>query len=671
MASDGGRRRAHLLAFGLGALAVAEVIAAVVMSVAVRWSWQQTLGAFVATNAVMGAAFAICGSVIAWHRPSNPIGWLLVADGLGHATSAAATPLTQALVNAHAALGVQRLAATVFAWSWPWSIGLFLPLALLLFPDGRLPTPRWRPVLIGIVATAPLFVIETGTSPAPALTGLPTAFLTLPGYHHLAVVWTVSELRTSAAVLVALAGLIVRYRRSGETQRRQLLWLLLATILVMVVIVPWSFVAGTPVGVLFAIPLIPVAIAVAVLRHQLLDIRLVVSRALSFLLLSGIVIGAYAGVVVILDQFVAQRLGQSAVAAVVVALAASPLLPRLQRLVERTMYGDRRNPAHIASRLGREMMAEPDGNLSGLVGTVRQSLRIPYAAVVISGGVLAADGVAPEQVASVLLDYAGGNVGELVVGLRPGERELAEPDRDALLLVAAPLAAAIHATRLTAELQASRERIVATREEERRRLRRDLHDGLGPALTGVAMTADAAANLMKRDVDKARELLDSLRRDTRTAIADVRRLVDNLRPPDLDELGLAGAIAHRASQLARPGDDQMLQLDLDVPDELPTLPAAIEVAAYRIATEALTNVVRHARATHAVVHLRCGDVLEVDIVDDGLPSGTNNGSSTAAWRPGVGLQAMHERAAELGGSCEAGPTPNGGRVHVSIPLAGR
>jgi two-component system NarL family sensor kinase len=221
------------------------------------------------------------------------------------------------------------------------------------------------------------------------------------------------------------------------------------------------------------------------------------------------------------------------------------------------------------------------------------------------------------------------------------------------------LAAALHATIVSAELQTSREQLVAAREEERRRLRRELHDGLGPTLTGIAFTADAAANVVD-DPDRTTELLDALRRYSRAAIADVRRVVDDLRPPALDELGLVGALQQRADQLSWRADGATVRVRLDVPPEVPPLPAAVEVAAYRIATEALTNIARHSQADCAVVRLRYDDRLEVSISDDGPTSGP--------WSPGVGLQAMHQRAAELGGAFSAGPSPSGGEVRAWFPL---
>lgn len=651
-----------LLAASLGGLVVVEVLAAAGLATAVGWSFADLLDAFVATNAVMGMAFAVSGWIIAWHRPRNVIGWLFLADGIGHATSALCAPLLQALHDAAAPMALQRTVATVFAYSWPWSIALFLPLALLLFPDGRPLSPRWRPVTVAVIVTAPLFVVYMGAGPEPVAEDVPVyGHLTISAYDSLQPLWTLAEVRQAALVALAVVVLVVRYRRAAEIQRRQLLWLLLATVAMLVFTMPWGFVAGTPIAVLFAVPLIPLAVTVAIVRHQLLDIRLVLSRTLAWMLLSITVVLAYAAVVAVLDTFVSAQFGRSAVATVIVVLCVAPVLPRLRRLVDRAIYGVRGDPALVVSRIGEQLMATSGSGMSGVVVAIRQALRVPYVEVAGTGGVLATDGERPPgPVGSIALAYGGEPVGEVIVGLRPGERDLSDADKAALRLVSVPLAVAVHATRLSAELRASRERIVTAQEEERQRLRRDLHDGLGPALTGMALIADAAANVMDSDVDGARELLGTLRSDARCAIADVRRIVADLRPPALDELGLLGALRQRADQARWRADGTALQVRLELPDELPALPAAVEAASYRIATEALHNVVRHSRASAAVIRLRVGDTVEVEVIDDGPPNG--------AWRPGVGLQAMRERASKLGGRFGAGPSPAGGRVFVSLPV---
>jgi signal transduction histidine kinase len=209
-------------------------------------------------------------------------------------------------------------------------------------------------------------------------------------------------------------------------------------------------------------------------------------------------------------------------------------------------------------------------------------------------------------------------------------------------------------------VQRSREQIVSAREEERRRLRRDLHDGLGPVLTGITFRADAAGNLLSTDPDRAAMLLRELRTSATEAIDDVRRLVYALRPPALDELGLVGALRRHVDQY----DSERPVVAVHAPESLPPLPAAVEVAAYRIALEALTNAVRHAGANRVEVHLSysrtpaCGLLLEV----------TDDGPGDGSWIAGVGLGSMRERIAELGGTVSAGPAGGGGRVSARLPL---
>jgi two-component system NarL family sensor kinase len=653
-------RGIQVLAAAVGVFVLLEVIAAAVLCLVLSWSWHEALDAFVVTNSAIGLSFGSCGAVLAWHRPGNPIGWLFAAGGVAQATSALAAPLGAVLHEAAAPITVQRLLITIFSWSWPWAIGLVLPLALLLFPDGRPISRGWRWVVIAVIITAPLFPLEMGTFPQPPEPGYPTGYLTIPFYDLLQPLWTATEIRTSLAMFLGLAALVVRYRRGSEVERRQLLWLVLAVLVALIVLLPWGLVAGTPVEVLFAIPLIPIAVTVAIVRVQLLDIRLVVSRLLAWLILLLAVLVAYTGLVALLNRFATPRLAWSAVITVFLVLLATPLLPRLQRLVDAAIYGDRGDPARVVSRLG-EQLATPNAGLQGVISTIRSAMRLPYLAIERDGTVLASDGDPPERVHAWPLTRGGKPEGQLTIGLRPGERELAAADRRALAMIADPVSVAVHSMIVSEELQASRERIVAAREEERRRLRRELHDGLGPTLTGIAFAADAAANTIEADPEQSQQLLTTLRRDTRVALADVRRLVDNLRPPALDELGLVGALQQRADQLSWRSDGESVQVTLHVPDQLPALPAAIEVATYRIATEALTNVVRHSKASSALVELNCTERLELSITDDGPPNG--------AWAPGVGLDAMRERAAELGGSFRAGPTPTGGQVVASFPLA--
>ena len=245
----------------------------------------------------------------------------------------------------------------------------------------------------------------------------------------------------------------------------------------------------------------------------------------------------------------------------------------------------------------------------------------------------------------------------VLFGLRAGET-FSPSDHRLLADLARQAGVAAHAVRLTAELQRARERLVAAREEERRRLRRDLHDGLGPQLASQTLTLSAARKLLRRDPDAAETLLADATAHAQSAITDIRRLVYALRPPALDDLGLVAALREQAAQYQASG----VRIAIDAPERLPSLPAAVEVACYRIAQEALTNVVRHAEARTCRVALAVGDALCLEVRDDGRGLPPNHCA-------GVGLTSMRERAEELGGSCTIEPAPGGGTcVRARLPL---
>jgi two-component system, NarL family, sensor kinase len=278
----------------------------------------------------------------------------------------------------------------------------------------------------------------------------------------------------------------------------------------------------------------------------------------------------------------------------------------------------------------------------------------------VAGAEVASFGEPGTAGAPIPLEHEGQQVGVLVAGLRTGERAFGVADRRVLEVLAAPVAVTLHAVLLSQELQRSRERLVAAREEERRRLRRDLHDGLGPILTAVTLKADAARSALDTAPDRADALLAELRGDAKQAIGDLRLVVYNLRPAALDELGLLGALGEQVDRFARQG----LSINLNAPAALPVLPAAVEVATYRIITEALTNVVRHAQAHRVAITVAVDGDLCLAVQDDGaVPTANGDG-----WPPGLGLQSMVERAVELGGTLQAGPSLSGGRVEARLPL---
>lgn len=346
------------------------------------------------------------------------------------------------------------------------------------------------------------------------------------------------------------------------------------------------------------------------------------------------------------------------------AVAAQPLRERLQRAVNRWMYGERDDPYAVLSHLGRrlETTVAPEAVLPTIVETIAQTLKLPYAAIEWQHGgervTAASYGLMRGEPIHIPLSYQGDPVGRLILSPRAPQEPFAPGELRLLKDIAHQAGVAAHAVRLTADLQRSRERLVTTREEERRRVRRDLHDGLGPTLAAISLNLEAARNLLKTDPQAADTLLAGLHAQAQGAIADIRRLVYDLRPPALDELGLVSAIREHAAQYKANGLDVALQ----APDTLPPLPAAVEVAAYRIVQEALTNVIRHAAARTCVVRIAVNRGLEVEVTDDGsgLP---------ADVRAGVGLQSMRERAAELGGRCRVERRPGRGtRVSAWLPL---
>jgi signal transduction histidine kinase len=424
--------------------------------------------------------------------------------------------------------------------------------------------------------------------------------------------------------------------------------------------------------VLFVVALaqlaVPIFTYIAILRHNLYDIDVVINRTLVYGALTACTVGIYVLAVVALG-YLFQAQGNIAVslsATGLVAVVFQPLRGRLQRGVNRLMYGERDDPYAVISKLGKRLEAaiEPEAVLPTVVETIAQALKLPYAAILLEEEgqfrPAAAHG-SPKADPEVLpLVYQREEIGRLVLSPRAPGEEFSDADHALLEDLARQAEVAVHAVRLTADLQRSRERLVATREEERRRLRRDLHDGLGAQLAGLSVQAGTLRRLIPQDPAAADSMVVELREELRGAIADIRRLVYDLRPPALDDLGLGESLRRLAERYG--SDNEHPRVSVEVPDDLPALPAAVEAAVYRIAQEALTNVARHAEAKRCVVRLAVDGDVTVEVVDDGvgIPAGRN---------AGVGLSSMRERASELGGSCAIQSVPEGGtRVLVRLPL---
>ena len=472
---------------------------------------------------------------------------------------------------------------------------------------------------------------------------------------------------------------IVRRCRVGRLEGQQLWWLCYGggvvggTIFVGGVISIWSAsvsIAIISVGLLG----LPIFTGIAIVRHRLYDIDLIINRTLVYGALTASVVGIYVLVVGYLGTLFRtdDDLLISLLATGLVAVLFAPLRERLQRAVNRLMYGERDDPYAVVSRLGERLEATlaPEDVLSTIVETVREALKLPYAAIALPRDpngfeVVASSGEEPPADPLVLpLSYGGESVGELLLTPRAPGESFSAADRRLLDGLARHAGVAVHGVRVMADLRRSRERLVLAREEERRRLRRDLHDELAPTLAALGLSAATVGELIPTDPKGAAFANEKLQTVIRATVGDVRRLVYDLRPPALDELGLIEAIRERASRYGV--GDEGFRATVEAPDELLPLPAAVEVAAYRIVQEALANVSRHARASVCTVRLACpkspSRALTIEVTDDGvgLPDRPEHG---------VGLSSMRERAAELGGECEIVRSwPSGTRVFARLPL---
>jgi two-component system, NarL family, sensor kinase len=684
-----GRRRVVFVAWALWgsvcALSLLLIVLTIAFHLVTRYDWYFG-GSFqpwrMLTVEALGTLGApLLGALIVWRQPTNRFGWAWCLLGLAVALRGAAFAyqIWAWYVAPVKPFGYE--AAWVGTVMGTLAFGL-VPLVLLLFPDGRPPSPRWRPVVWATVVVAMAWTLSAAVAPGPMIDGTPNPFSWLIGMSAELARWLAIELVWPVLFLTALGALslLARLRHARGRQRQQVKWLSYAAVLLTAALVPeliWhpiglvrTYGPWHPIGLVRTIPVtialwaVYLAIGIAVFRHRLYDIDRLINRTLVYGLLTAGGVGVYVAVVKLAEWLLAEGvgLGGSLVATAVIAVSFAPARDRLQRWVDRRLYGERHDPVRAMARVGERLRDAPGGDvLAGVLQAVCETLRLPSATLCVEDGVeVAAYGRPGAARQSILLEHEGQQVGALLVSPRTGQVRLGVADRRVLEVLAAPVAVALHAVLLSQELQRSRERLVAAREEERRRLRRDLHDGLGPILTAVTLKADAARSVLAAAPDQADGLLAELRGDAKQAIGDLRRIIYDLRPASLDELGLIGALGEQVDRFGRQG----LSVTLQAPPTLPALPAAVEVAAYRIVTEALTNVARHAHASRASVTVSVADGLCLDVQDDGTAN-TVNGDG---WRPGVGLESMAERAAEVGGTLQAGPTPTGGRVQASLPL---
>jgi signal transduction histidine kinase len=632
----------------------------------------------------------VTGALIISRHPRHPVGWLLCAGLFSPALD-----MFSAGYAAYAAYGgAGSLPGVTLALVWlkfanlaPLGLVAFT-LIVLLFPDGNFPSPGWRKMAWTTVGILCLFLPLQAVEPDPVTFG----FLPL-GANPLAVrpttwVYLSPFMWTAFYVLVlcfgaGIASLIVRMRKSSGDVRQQVKWLLppvgLYGIFLLLFLIGLAKADNAIVGLSIAVGQlaaagIVIAIAFAIFRYRLYDIDIIINRTLVYTALTVIVVTVYVLIVGVMGTlFHAQgNLLITLLATGLIAVLFHPLRERLQRTVNRLIYGERDDPIEALSRLGRQMeVALPsDQILPSLVKTIAQTLKLPFVAITLRGAQQDISfGQETGNPVAFPFIFQGETTGVLLASPRnPGEK-FTTGEMRLLQNLARQAGAAVRNAQLTADLQRSRQTLVTAREEERHRLRRDLHDGIGPAMAGLTLKMDAAKDLVSssletgkmEELEEAVQLLGELKAQTQETVQNIRHIVHTLRPPSLDVLGLVPALQAHFGQVGTPRNMKIQMIT--TPQDFPPLSAAVEVAAYHIVLEAVTNVIQHARAEICEVSLFLDNGnLKMEIKDNGV-------GVPKARVHGIGLDSMRERAEELGGRFELSSAQHGTQVCAEIPVS--
>ena len=671
---------------------MAMAIAAIAIGLS---SHSPVLGGFGLSTALWGALFPLFAAVVLTRQPRNVIGWLFCFIGFWQALEPfSGVYAMQAVISNPGSLPLGTFMAWLSVWTWAPGLGAAVTFLFVLYPDGRLPSPRWRPLAwlsaaVIVVVTVPLAVATWGL-PGPEVLGSNND-LSLHGLEQVA--YVISHVATVAAIPIAFASaasLWVRLRGTSGEQREQIKWFAYAAVLAVAGVVADGFITGGSwISAVFA-PIIPAAVAIAIFKYRLYDIDIVISRTLVYGALAAFITAVYVGIAVGIGTLVGSggkpNLGLSILATAIVAVGFQPVRERLQRVANRLVYGKRATPYEVLSQFS-ERVAESyasDDVLPRMARVLAEGTAAEVAEVWLRSGdalqraaAFPLEGATPSTVhlnggaelvidtadRSVMVRHQGEVLGALTVTKRRGEAitpievklmdDLAH--QAGLVLKNVGLTADLQA-RLV-DLRASRQRLVAAQDDERRRLERNLHDGAQQHLVAIKVKLGLAEMLATRDPEKAKAAVAELKHDADEALETLRDLARGIYPPLLADKGLPTALRAQARKATLPVTVEA--------DGIGRYPQDTEAALYFCILEALQNIQKYAQASNAVVHLREeGNRLSVEVADDG------RGFDVSTTIRGNGLTNMEDRLDALGGTLRIASSPgNGTTLRVILPMA--
>ncbi|MBI2237390.1 MAG: hypothetical protein HYU54_02545 [Actinobacteria bacterium] len=675
---------ARRLAWSLCPISVAAIVGSVILAA----GGKATFGGFGVAGILSVAAFPVMGAVIASRRPGNPIGWLFCGIGLSFSlASLSGNYALEALIVHPGTLPAGRFMAWVSVWTWPPGITMLMNFLLLLFPAGRLPSRRWRPVAWLAVAALVLEVVPIAITAWPArgplLTnlgdncppGAPASFCL--GFK----LQVLGILLMFALGLLAAVSLVLRLRRAAGDERAQLKWFAYAGAALVLAIIANSplFHLGGVLLPVVALLFLPLAAGIAILKYRLYDIDVVINKTLVYGGLVAFITAVYVAIVVGIGTLIGSRdepsLALSIAATAVVAVAFQPVRERVRHLANRLVYGKRATPYEVMADFSHRMagtisieeaLPEMAEAAARGVGAVRSRVQLLLPMGGEQSAVWPPDEPGREFSRVIDVYHQGEPVGEIAVAKPLGE-PLTPAESKLLEDLASQAGLALHNVRLAEELRArldeitaqsealrlSQQRIVTARDVQRRQLEREIREGAQRELMEIGAKLRAATNLVERDTDEAVALLDRLGADANATLAELRDLARGIFPPLLADKGVVAALEAHVRKESIPA-----ALDVDGAREVRFDPE-VEAAVFFCCVQALQNARRHAGGVGISLRLAATDgMVEFEVSDEGT------GFDPTSTGEGMGFQIMRDRVEALDGTLNVDSSPGRGTTVI-------